>query len=107
MRRALLAMAMLGSLVRTSDAGWKCEKLPNIVFFSRHADVHEDGKWHRGVRGEKTERTGRLSNKALEKFVAFKDSKASDAKVIACLDALIASENGKAAMKACRVPSRA
>ena len=102
--RVALALAALAA---TAHAGQRCKKPPPperpLVFYADDADVHADGRWHRTPKKGDPEKTGKLSPKAFDRFVAYHRSGPSTTDTIACLDALIADERDA---KACTARSR-
>ena len=106
MVRVLLVLALVSGIARDAAAGQKCRQrpAPEIVFWNDAGDVHSNGMWHRTrPRGEEA---GFLSPAARVRFKAYVDSGAKPARVIRCLDALIANPDGRRARRACRVRAR-
>ena len=104
MWRVLIALAIVGLVARAGDAGRRCKRLPQIVFWSERADLHDDGKWHRATKSG--EKTGRLTADGIDRMRLLAGSGAPTTKLVACLDALIADEKSKQATRACAVAKR-
>lgn len=105
MKCAIVVMVLAATT--SVHAGRKCRRPPPeppLVFYSDAADVHADRTWHRTVKPESPEKTGKLSVAAFDRFTVFRRSPAKDAEIIACLDALIADERDPA--RACAVRTK-
>ena len=107
MVRVLVALCLVCAVAGRASAGLRCIREPATVFWNGMVDVHADGRWHWAEDGQASVRAGKLSRAALDRFTAYAESGASEAKVLRCLDALTRDEDGRKAKRACKLPKRA